>query len=240
MTNLDQGRASDFDIDGMIRQADTTPFPSLLASALNELKTMRTRDAELRAKCEEWEREASELSHPGTDYLSGKSSGLFFAAAEIRKILGGTMSKPITTTEWNDGAWRDHQWSYEELLNMPTDGGDLIRPLVLRCIDFEAENAKLRSIIHGVMGALSDAGNVPCLRGDGRYDESVRALTRERDWYALLARVAMDYDVTWREEYMVLCIPCGPLKLVCEFKDGLPVETSELRSAIEAAIGGEK
>jgi len=45
----------------------------------------------------------------------------------------------------------------------------------------EAENAKLRSQLSGVCGALADAGNVLANRVDGNYGESVRELVKERD-----------------------------------------------------------
>ncbi len=43
------------------------------------------------------------------------------------------------------------------------------------------EIKRLRSIIHGVQGALADAGSVLALREDDDYAASIRTLTAQRD-----------------------------------------------------------
>lgn len=69
----------------------------------------------------------------------------------------------------------------------------------------------------------------------------VEKLIAERDWAVLLARAAMDADVTWSAEYGVICIPQRPgvTKLPCAFNNYLPVERHDIRAALEAALEGQ-
>ena len=50
------------------------------------------------------------------------------------------MSNPITTVEAAFTCERhERQWTYEEMLELFSDDGNLVRPLVLRCMEYESQ-----------------------------------------------------------------------------------------------------
>jgi hypothetical protein len=100
----------------------------------------------------------------------------------------------------------------------------------------------LSSCMDGIIGALADAKTVLCIRQDGDYAASVRELTRERDeqgrraeWYGLVLRAGNRGIVWWRSRTR-LGIGDDSEPYIEVDANGLPIETPELRAALEAAL----
>ena len=76
-----------------------------------------------------------------------------------------------------------------------------------------------------------------CIQGTKELGESLADAVKRLAWYALLARAANSViaEAGWseREGYIVIG---GPQRMPCEFSSGLPIETPELRAALEAAM----
>jgi hypothetical protein len=108
-----------------------------------------------------------------------------------------------------------------------------------RCIIAQASadaTEELGNQLEAVAGALADAG-IDFKTTDRA--EAVRELTRERDWFALLASAALAGIANWwsdtSNDFMVATTP-GQVFTIERDANGLPVETDELRQAIEAAM----
>jgi hypothetical protein len=111
---------------------------------------------------------------------------------------------------------------------------DVAVPIIAQAIAEHSQ--KLGNQLEAVAGALADAGNAFTTTD---HAECVRELTRERDWFALLARASLMGVVRQSQGQWWLWVntSIGSKGIDCKSDaNGLPVESPELRAALEAAM----
>jgi hypothetical protein len=87
------------------------------------------------------------------------------------------MGGPITTAESTATYTRhERQWTYEEMLELFSDDTNLVRPLVLRCMEYEAKLKRISDqLLNGTLCRRTDTDS-----GDGivtiRFANSIDAV----------------------------------------------------------------
>jgi hypothetical protein len=128
----------------------------------------------------------------------------------------------------------DEQDLRERLEHLELDGNQVANVLAII-----APTADQGRQLEAICGALADAGTVLAARQDGDYAASVRELTRRAEWAELLARAAIQYGLIINIKGDISIAESGRWCKLRTDSNGLPIETPELRAALEAALNKE-